>query len=210
MQNISTIQLRDKLADLRASTAIAIETETVPKMLKKDRDTKEPNPYIETGIVKIGTMAGLIGCSYSNSVNNQLGREDKELVFEAENRKWGTLMDNKNLVIHTPKGQEKAVYYLQILVKSAQKPIYTDGTNEIDVTELNGVLTKKVDPKTQKDLDKKIVLRDIKLGNIKVIRMLGETYNVCSPNELIEMEKTTLVKENKESIERVAELLKTV
>jgi len=200
MQIMTTTQLRDKLAELKSCTAIAIETETVPKMLKKDSNTGEPNNFLDVGVIKIGTMAGLIGCSYENGVNNQLGREDKELVFKAEKRRWGKLMDNKVMVVHTPKGHTTPKYYLQILVKSANHPIYTDGTETIDVEELKGVLPEKDDPKTQDALDKKVILRDIALDNIKVIRMNKEEYYICDSNNNLDMEK------QKASSERLVDL----
>jgi hypothetical protein len=210
MQTMTRSQLKAKLASLKACTAIAIETETEPKMLKKDRNTGEPNQFLEVGIVKIGTMAGLIGCSYENGVNNQLGREDKDLVFEAHERKWGELMDNKVMVVHTPKGHTTPKYYLQMLVKSSTKPIYTDGTQTVDVDELRGVLPKNDAPKTQDALDKKVILRDIALANIKVIRIQGEEYYVCNDEELVEMEKTEARVRNSGAIERVAEIFETL
>jgi len=210
MQTITTSQLRNKLANLKSCSAVAIETETYPKMLKKDRITGEANPYGEIGIVKIGTMAGLIGCSYENGVNNQLGREGKELIFEAHERKWGELMDNKVMVIHTPKGETKKKYYLQMLVKSSNRPIYTDGTNVIPVEELAGVLPSKSDPKTQDTLDKKVILRDIALENIKVIRILKEEYFVCSDEEYSKMEKTELIIQNADAIARISMIFDTI
>ena len=204
MQTITVSQLKNKLAELKACTAVSMETETYPKMLKTDRVTNQPNPY--TNIVKIGTMAGLIGGSYENSVNNQLGREDKELVFQAKERKWGKLMDNKILVAHTPKNETKEKYYLQILIKSAKKPIYSDGNHDIPVEELTGVLPTNEAPKTQESLEKKVILRDIALDNIKVLKMNQEIFQVVKDEEYAEMEKTTLINENSESIKRAVEL----
>lgn len=86
-------------------------------------------------------------------------------------------MDNKNLVYHVNKKKEEK-FYLQIHVKTSQKPIYLWGDREISVEELNGYLQKKSAPKTQDALDKKVILRDIELSNIKRIKMLGETYRV--------------------------------
>ena len=220
MQTITHEELKDKLASLKASTAVAIETETEPKMLKKNRNTGEANPF-SYGVIKIGTMAGLIGCHYENSVNNQLGREDKELLFEAKNRKWGTLMDNKVLVVHTPKGHTEPSYYLQILVKRSKRPIYTDGTIEIPMEEIKPFLPKKRTPKTQDDLDTKVILRDVNIKNIKIIRMLGEEYFVCSAEEIMEMEKikTQMAKQqafkvakefNEESIKMISEIFRVM
>jgi hypothetical protein len=177
MQDITVEQLRQKLSNLRACTAVSIQTETLPPLLKKHRETGEPCPYDKGDISKINIMAGLIGCAYSNAVNNQLGREDKELDFTPQPRKWGTLMDNKMLVYHVNKQKEEK-YYLQIHVKKSDKPIYLWGDKVVDVEELEGYLPKKSDPKTQANLETKVILRDVELSNIKRIKMLGETYRV--------------------------------
>jgi len=173
MQVITSDRLRDMIAGLKACTAISIETETEPKLLKKGRDTGEPCPYEAIG--KIGVMAGLIGVDYSKSVNNQLGREDKNLDFVPHERKWGELMENRMLVRHTNK-QGETNYYLQIFVKTADTPIYVWGRTEVQKSEIEEYLPKKSDPKTQDALDKKVVLRDINLNNIRMIRILGEEY----------------------------------
>ncbi len=185
MNTITRNELKNKLSDIKACTAVSIETETFPKLLKNDRNTGEPNPYNQ--ISKIGTMNGLIGALYENSCNNQLGREDKELVFEAQARKWGKLMDNKVLVVHTPKNETTPKYYLQILVKSANKPVYVDEDSIIPSENLDGLLPTKSDPKTQNDIDKKVILRDVALDNITVIRMFNDEYIVCE--DQTEMEK---------------------
>lgn len=204
VQVITVEELRTKLSSLRGSTAIAIQTETIPELLKKDRITKEPCPYEDGDISKIGIMGGLIGCSYENSVNNQLGREDKNLDFNAQERKWGTLSSNKVLVHHVnKKGQEK--YYLQILVKSSEKPIYLWGNSEIDVEELRPYLPVSNTPKTQDELEKKITLRDVDLANIKRIKLLGELYVIGSPNDLPSVEA---VKEQTDNfVERIVNRL---
>jgi len=185
MNTITKNELKNKLSNLKACTAVSIETETFPKLLKNNRNTGEPNPYGQ--ISKIGTMNGLIGCSYEIACNNQLGREDKELVFKSQERKWGKMMDNKVLIEHTPKNETNTKYYLQILVKSANKPVYMDGFNIIPSADIEGFLPTKSNPKTQEDINKKIILRDVALENITIIRMLNNEYIVC--NDETKMEK---------------------
>lgn len=173
MQVTTSEAIRDKIANLKACTAVSIEYETEPKLLKKGRDSGEPCPYETIG--KVNVIAGLIGADYSQSVNNQLGREDKITDFVPQARKWGTLMENRMLVVHTNK-QNETNYYLQMHVKSSDTPIYIWGNTEIAKSEIAEYLPKASAPKTQDALDKKVVLRDIKLSNIRMIRMLGEEY----------------------------------
>jgi len=197
MQYITKEELQTKLSNLRASTAVSIQTETLPKLLKSNRTTGEACPYEEGDISKVGIMGGLIGCRYANRVNNQLGREDKDLNFRAQPRKWGTLMDNRVLVHHINKQGEEN-YYIEMHVLSSQRPIYLWGDTEINVEELRHYLPKKDAPHTQENLEKKIVLRDVKLSNIKRIKIGGELYVVGDPNDLPSVEA---VKEQTEKYE---------
>ena len=207
MEHVTVEQLRNKLAELRACTAVAIQTETLPPILKKSRETGVPCEFSKGDISKIGVMSGLIGSSYSNSVNNQLGREDKELDFEVKERKWGTLMDNKIMVVHTNK-QGETKYYLQLTVKQSDTPVYLWGETVVDSAELSEFLPKKSDPQTQEKLDTKIILKDIELSNIKRIKLGGEIYTV-GDFEPIEVEA---VKEKVDKFEapRVTKRVETV
>ena len=196
MQHLTVDQLRNKLAAIKACTAIAIQTETIPAILKKSRETGEACEFSKGDISKVGVMSGLIGSSYSNSVNNQLGREDKDLDFEVHARKWGELMDNKIMVVHTNK-QGVTKYYLQLTVKHSDDSIYLWGETVVDVAELKDFLPKKYAPKTQDKLETNVILRDIELSNIKRIKLLGEIYTV-GDFEPIEVEA---VKEKVEKFE---------
>jgi hypothetical protein len=185
MQVITADGLREMIAGLKACTAIAVEYETEPKLLKRGRESGEPCPYEAIG--KINVISGLIGADYANSCNNQLGRENKNLDFTPHRRSWGELMDNRMLVVHTNK-QNETNYYLQIIVKHSDTPIYVWGATEIMKEEIAEYLPKKSNPKTQNALDEKVIVRDIKLSNIRMIRMLGEEYLIDDrPNHLAEI-----------------------
>lgn len=178
MQHLTVEQLRNKLASLKACTNVSIRTETFPTLIKKNRKNGNPNPYEVGDISEISYMAGPIGASYQNAVNNQLGREDKELDFVERTRTWGELMDNKVLVYYYNEKKHTENYYLQIIVKTADDPIYLWGEEEISVEDLTGFLKKKTTPKTQKNLEKKVIIKDITLENIKYIKMLGDIYAI--------------------------------
>jgi len=204
MQNITVDELREKLASLRACTAISFESETIPKLLKKHRVTKEPCPYETGDISKVNIMAGLIGLSYSNSVNNQLGREDKELDFTAQSRKWGDLMENRVLVCKFDEETKEDKFYLQVVVKSYETPRYLWGNTEIPVKELEGYLPIERPPKTQAELEKKVVIKNVSLENIRWIRMLGEEY-IITEHEVVEAVRVETVPEVEEVEEEVRE-----
>jgi len=132
------------------------------------------NPYRDA--VKQVTYAGMIGCRYENAVNNQLGREDKELDFFAKPHKWMDPAEN-NLGKKRSGGDER---YLPFKVQATQNVCWMmDG---IDVTDNVQQYRKPAPeaPKTQDALDTKIDWRTPSLESIKSIRMLGAEYTIES------------------------------
>jgi len=185
MRRVTIAEFIEMIEGLNGATAISLDTETIPKLLKKNRVTGVACPY--ENIVKIGTMSGLLGVHYDNACNNQLGREDKPLEFVAQERKWGTLSANRMMVSHVLKGQTATKFYLQMVVKSASTPVYKWGNVEVGKAELEAYLPIPSAPKTQEDLDKKVILRDIAVENIVTARMLGEEYSI---GDSVEAERT--------------------
>ena len=67
--------------------------------------------------------------------------------------------------------------YLPIKVQSASKPVYLhDG---IDVTDaVQAFIPKKSAPKTQANLDNKVIWRTVSLNSIVKVRMLGAEHTI--------------------------------
>ena len=173
---------------VRGTMAISVDAVTIPSMRKKG------NPFYKDGICllrKYCRMDGLVGFDYENSVNNQANREGKG-EREAKARKWGVLTANRLFVTHKDK------YYLQMKVQSTSKPVYRlpDGT-EVDKAELEQWLQKSSKSSTQADLNKEVVLRDVKMENIAGMRLDKESYSI-TPDK-VEPEKVAV--EKKETVE---------
>lgn len=184
------------LTGLRRCMAVSVDCVTEPKM------NKGGNPFYGN-VLKVQTLNGLVGFVYENAVNNQLAREDNENAFEfvAHERKWGKLMDNRNLVEHTPKGATEPKYYIQLKVQSTGgHPRYLNKRTgqEINVEELRPYLPERRKVGTQEavGLEKEVIVRDIELGNVKGIRMDGTAYVILpdgitgTPSEKQEAEAT--------------------
>lgn len=136
--------------------------------LKIGKDIKKTgNPFIGSTITKSVSLSGMAGASYENMVNAQLGREDKEQTFVAQPRTWGTHV-NEYFVEH------KGNYYLQVKVEASSTPVYRVDGVEVETAKLEPFLPARGEANTQADLDKKVVIRDVKLDNLKVIRFNGE------------------------------------
>lgn len=158
MKFITKQALIEKINEIKGTTIVALDIQSEPKMRKTD------NPYL--GTTKVTTLSGIIGYDYENAVNNQLMREGKEADFVSQPRAWGVRVGN--LIEH--KGQ----YYLSVKVQGSSEPIFVREGVEIKREVLEPFLYDSKKPHTQEDLDKEVVVRDIKLENIRVIRAFGE------------------------------------
>jgi hypothetical protein len=162
MNTITKSELIEKINNIKGTTFISIDIESDPKMRKTN------NPYY--GAIKTSTLSGAINYDYENSVNNQLDREGKERNFEAQSRKWGT--HNGNWIIHNDN------HYLHMKVQSNSNISYILNGDNIDIDLLKPFLPEHKKPNTQEALEKEIVCRDIKIDNIKKIRLNGDEYKI--------------------------------
>jgi hypothetical protein len=162
MIKITKQELIDKINDIKGNTFVSIDIKSELRMRKTD------NPYL--GAEKIVRLSGAINFDYTNSVNSQLTREGKEATFEAKPRKWGTRVGN--WITHNNN------HYLNVKVQDSSEPIYLFNEAVIAKKKLEQWLQVSSKPKTQETLETEVVVRDIKIDNIKIIRMMGEEYVV--------------------------------
>jgi hypothetical protein len=164
MNKITHAELIKYLNSSNAAKIISLDIETEPNMRKTN------NPY-KDGCTKTSSLTGIVHFNYENSVNRQLEREGKDfLTFTAQERKWGTL--NGAWVEH------KGKYYLQVKVEKASDSVYKYKGEEIPIEKIESFLYESSKPNTQFAIDKEVVVRDIKIENIKRIRMDKEEFEV--------------------------------
>lgn len=166
MQYVSRQELVETIKTVKTSSAVSILAET-----EVDAN-KTGNPF--HGATKVNTMAGLIGFDYSNSVNNELGREDKPMDFRAQSHKWAVPTDSRNLVTN----KDATKLYLRMKVQSSGTPRYFLDGEEISQEAIAPFLKEHKTPHTQDNLDKEIVVRMIKVENILSMKILKEEYRV--------------------------------
>ena len=107
-----------------------------------------------------------IGFHYSNSLDNQAKREGKNIDFQVQPRRWGKRLDNCALVEH------KGKHYLECKVeKTFEVNYFLENGAPIEKSAIEEFLPKKRESSTQDELDKKVILRDIKLENILSMRI---------------------------------------
>lgn len=160
---------RNELANTIASFQTAAVSFDLVSKDTKMRKTGNPHP----NAMKHVTVSGLIGISYPNSVNNQLGREEKPMEFEGKDHAWMKYSKLNNLGTN----KDGTKLYVPMKVQSSSKPVYID--NGVDVTEkVKPFISKSKAPKTQEDLDKKVIWRTPAIDSIVKARINGMEIDV--------------------------------
>jgi hypothetical protein len=133
------------------------------------RAKKTGNPYGK--ILKKTKLLANIGFHYKNSLNNQAKREGKEIDFDIKPRRWGVRMENTPLVKHNDK------YYLEYKAENVQSvEYYTEQGEELTKEQVQEFLPKKSTSSTQRELTKKIILRDVAIENILSLRISQKVF----------------------------------
>ncbi len=140
-------------------------------ILTDARLKKTGNPYGK--VLKKTRLLANIGFHYSNSLNSQAKREGKEIEFDIQPRRWGIRLPNCALVEH------KGNHYLECKVeKTFEVNYFLENGAPIEKSAIEAFLPKKRESSTQDELDKKVILRDVKLENILSMRLNGENVIV--------------------------------
>lgn len=168
--------------NVKGASFVSIDCSTEPKMNKGGRGGTPVNPY-HGKIRKLNTLTGCIGFDYESSVNRLATKEDKD-EREAKSRKWGQLTSDRLFVTHN------GGFYLQMKVESSGTPRYilsdTGGTVHKEV--IKDWLPKPRKSSTQADLEGEVVVRDVKMVNVKSMRFNGETYTIVGEGKAIDYE----------------------
>ncbi len=159
----STQSIIDLLINFNGHSFIGLTT------LTDARAKKTGNPYGK--ILKKTKLLANIGFHYKNSLNNQAKREGKEIDFDIKPRRWGVRMPNTPLVKHNDK------YYLEYKAENVQSvEYYTEQGEELTKEQVQEFLPKKSTSSTQKELTKKIILRDVSIENILSLRISQKVF----------------------------------
>jgi len=161
--------LRDFLINYRGHSFVGLTTLTNAKAYKRN------NP-IGT-ILKLATLTANIGFHYKNSLKSQAKREGKDIDFQVQPRVWGVRMPHTPHVklVNKETGEEKLyLEYKGEKVHSVQ--YFTEEGEELAYDDIKHLLPKKSHSSTQAPLEKKIILRDVALGNILRLTIGGKNF----------------------------------
>jgi len=169
MKILTHAQLVTQLNTYAGVTFVSCSLETDAKLKKGGRAGVPVCEY--PGTLKQVSLNGAVGFSYENSVNLQRDREGVEEEFIAHKRAWGTLMEGAKFVEH------KGNYYLQLKVENSTDPVYLHEGQIVTKENINTWLPKK-SASSRQGLEKHVIIRDVKLDNIKTITFGKEIYTL--------------------------------
>jgi hypothetical protein len=186
MQTITIDNLIQTVQEMSGSTFINMDYISNPKPLKKSRITGEPTPEDVAECEKHNGMGGMIGISYSNCVNNQRSRENKEMDFEPCPLQSWQKRDN-NIIRHNKTGKA----YLPVMVQNSKNnnPVYIGKYgNVLNYEDIKEYLPQKSKSKRQ-GTEKEIIWRTIAFDSIRKIRMFNEEYAIVESENKVEQKK---------------------
>jgi hypothetical protein len=167
--------VNDYLLNLKGNTFITASVETSVAL-------KAGHPF-EGTVKQSQNLNGALGFSYSNSVARLEEKEGSEIHVETQPRKWGTLSENRVVVFHTPKGETDEKFYLNMKVESRPSEetsfFFIEETGkQLDSNLVNEWKKTASKPSTQAHLEGAVIVRDIKLENIKTLKMKGQIFEI--------------------------------
>jgi hypothetical protein len=149
---------------------------TEPKVLKKDRVTKEPIPY--QSVIKVSKVSILLNSEYEKAVTNQLIKENKDISsYEKGENTMPLEFGENNIFI----GKFKGEYVLQYRPNDNSKPRtkFLADNKLTPKDKLVNFLPTENHAQNQ-GTSKEILWRKLYLKNIRKITINKETYKVIN------------------------------
>ena len=152
----------------QGSQPVGIQSVTTPKLNKEGKE-------LFGNVLKISHSGGLLGYSYQNSVNNQREREGKPQTFTTEPLWNGAgRRISPTLAVH----EGLNTFYLSYKHQQTHRAIYIDGNLNPIIYETLKPYLPKTKPSPKQELNQEVKHREIKLDNVKRLRVKGVAYIV--------------------------------
>lgn len=164
-KTVTTAELITIFSRLLTATPASITAVTSPAM------NKGGNPFYGR-IQKVETRHVMFNFNYTNSVNNQRGKEGIEVPFQAHKRVWGEKIEG------TPLVQHKGKFYVE--AKPSGKAQVTTWLCDGSPIELSEIQKYLVVPKKSnlQGTEKEIRVRDYSIDSIAEVKIQGRFYIV--------------------------------
>jgi hypothetical protein len=151
----------------------SVMTVTEPKMVVKDRITKEPNPYLGR-VKKISKMVLSLGNNYESAVENRRKKEGVQGGFQA-----GTITGRRHvsrMILESEKNPEQK--YLEVFAMSntpAQVEYRLDDGTVVDAEKIKPYLPVESENKSQ-GLENDVKVFTYKLENVREVKIGERTF----------------------------------
>lgn len=174
MQRITPKELLNRFQEVKQATILTVVMNTEVKLLKKNRETGEPCPYV--GVRKKTTCQAMVGTDYENGVNNRREKEGIDSNFEAAPHQWADRTEKP--VISTNKTGDQ--YYANLRVLKTLDVQYECDGKEFD-RELIRDFEPKKSPSSRQGVEDEVIWRMPKVYpacSIEKIKYSGEEIEV--------------------------------
>jgi len=173
--DVTVSELANILSEFQGSTLVSFVTSTEVRMVKKHRETKEPNPYLGARKNKYAYKI-IVGFDYEKGVNRRLEKEGKTADFTAKDN-WHTAV---NAALSTDVRTRSKLYLrYQYQADSVLKSEYIFNGKRISKQALEPYLSSSSAYSNQ-GLDNPLAFQVVALDNIKQISFNGKTYRVTA------------------------------
>lgn len=191
MKLITETVLVEMLSTFTGASYVNVITKTSPEMVKKNRETKEPNPYLGR-IARMAERYGMLGASYERVINNErardaIAREGTDLddgtpvpEFHAEamwNGKGEHVNGSKCLLRHKDTGRLYMIFY-PARKESVKEDVWTCDGEEISVELLKPYLPPVRTDSGRQGTEHLVGWRVVAIENVVQLLLKGETYIV--------------------------------
>jgi len=159
-----TVNIRDLMEEIKGATFIGVTYDSTPKIKGGKK-----NPFVGNTIKHvIGANAQVftnaVKNGYEQKVKRRLVAEGKDPgTFELGRRAWGVRLDGMPIIEH------KGEYYLELIFNSSGKVSFSYNGESVERDIIQGLEDKREGE--QGGLSDKVIIRTIKLSNIKELRI---------------------------------------
>lgn len=185
MPSVTMTQFEKRLSQHKGTLMATFVTRTQPKMLKKNRDSKEPNPW-PNGLIRVAVRGFILGACYENSANAQRSKMGLEANFKAQPL-WPSKTNPEGEGVHdtpfTVKHKTKGTRYFYVkptnLDEHGNPIVFAD--RYINPLNNQSVPPEDVKPWLQASGFKEIAWRVVEMENVDQIRTFGLVFDII-PN----------------------------
>jgi hypothetical protein len=180
MKNVTSKELAQILLETKVNKGMplfaSVLQATNARPLKKDRVTKETNPYNE--IVKVSKVSILLNSDYEKAVTNQLAREDKDATeYKKGENTMPLVFGENNQFIGMFKGEFVLQYRPNDKINPKSK--FLADSKLIDKKKIENFLP-TTSQATNQGTDREILWRKLYLKNVRKLAINGEVYKVIA------------------------------